>query len=297
MVLSKFHSLLTKKNFVECNRLESKNTKSYKPNKQHELMKSGLSKARFILKSLWGETLPNPWNDARLKKLKDIHKGKRAFIIANGPSLKTVDLDLLKSEITFASNKIYLAYDQTDWRPTYLCCTDDIVAQNNKDILIKHPGVKLFGHSVFKYFKGERSITFCNPPRTMDAAKNWDLVDGISTGHSVVFYQLELAFWMGIREVYVIGIDFSFDVKSKPTGEIAMGNQVIKAAGESNHFHPNYRPIGETWTMPKLDKLQAEFEFALIKYQEHGGNIVNVSRKTMLEAWPRETLENVLSRP
>jgi hypothetical protein len=260
-------------------------------------MKTRLAKLRRKASQLLGRTLPNPGNDVRLAKLKDIHAGKRAFIVANGPSLKTEDLDLLKDEITFASNKIYLAYDQTDWRPTYLCCTDDIVARNNRDTLIAHPGVKLFGHSVFKYFKGERSITFCNPPRSMEAALDWDLVDGISTGHSVVFYQLELAFWMGIREVYVIGIDFSFDVKSKPTGEIAMGNQVIEAAGESNHFHPNYRPVGETWTMPKLDKLQSEFEFALRKYQEHDGSIVNASRKTMLEAWPRETLEDVLKRP
>lgn len=242
----------------------------------------------------FGYSLPNPSNDSRLEKLKDIHVGKRAFIIGNGPSLKTEDLDLLKEEITFASNKIYLAYDQTDWRPTYLCCTDDIVARNNRETLIAQPEVKLFGHSVFKYFKGIRTITFCNPPRSMEAALNWDLIDGISTGHSVVYYQLELAFWMGIREVYAIGIDFSFDVKSKPTGEIAMGNQVIEAKGESNHFHPDYRPVGETWTMPKLDRIQSGFEFALKKYQDHGGKIVNASRKTLLEAWPRQSLEDVL---
>jgi hypothetical protein len=234
-----------------------------------------------------GEVLPNPRNDRALEVLRNRHVGKRAFIIANGPSLKVEDLDRLKGEITFASNKIYLAYDQTEWRPTYLSCTDDIVARNNRETLIKHPGVKLFGHSVFKYFKGERSITFCNPPRSMEAALEWDLVDGISTGHSVVFYQLELAHWMGIREVYVIGIDFSFDVRSKPTGEIAMGNQVIEATDEKNHFHPEYRKPGETWTMPKLDKLREEFAFALERYKADGGLIHNASRKSALDAWPR----------
>ena len=37
------------------------------------------------------------------KKFKNIHEGKRCFIIANGPSIKTQDLRLLKNEICFSS--------------------------------------------------------------------------------------------------------------------------------------------------------------------------------------------------
>jgi uncharacterized Rossmann fold enzyme len=60
----------------------------------------------------------------KLKSFKDIHKGKRCFIIGNGPSLKMEDLDKLKNEYTFAANKIYLAFEETDWRPTYYCIQD-----------------------------------------------------------------------------------------------------------------------------------------------------------------------------
>jgi uncharacterized Rossmann fold enzyme len=43
-----------------------------------------------------------PWgfsvkNKKKLAKYKDIHKGKRCFIIANGPSLKNVNFELLKN--------------------------------------------------------------------------------------------------------------------------------------------------------------------------------------------------------
>jgi uncharacterized Rossmann fold enzyme len=34
-------------------------------------------------------------NKAKLKKYHNIHKGKRCFIVANGPSLKQTDLTLL----------------------------------------------------------------------------------------------------------------------------------------------------------------------------------------------------------
>lgn len=53
----------------------------------------------------------------RLKKLKNIHLGKRCFIIGNGPSLKAEDLSKLykNNEITFAFNRIYHIFDQTKW--------------------------------------------------------------------------------------------------------------------------------------------------------------------------------------
>jgi hypothetical protein len=57
----------------------------------------------------------------KLKSFKNIHEGKRCFIIGNGPSLKTEDLEKLKNEYTFAANKIYVVFDETDWCPTYYC--------------------------------------------------------------------------------------------------------------------------------------------------------------------------------
>ena len=84
-------------------------------------MNHHVAKLRAIASVWLGRTLPNPSNSRRLKALEDIHRGRRAFIVANGPSLRTEDLDRLKSEVTFASNKIHLAYDETDWRPIYLC--------------------------------------------------------------------------------------------------------------------------------------------------------------------------------
>ena len=240
------------------------------------------------------DCLPNRLNNKSLLDLKDIHKGRRAFILGNGPSLTIEDMNLLKGEITFASNKIYLAYDQTDWRPTYLTCTDTIVARNNRETLLEQKETKIFGHGVFSEFKGTDNIIFCNVRKSAERALNWDLIDGISTGHSVVYYDLELAYWMGIREVYVLGVDFSFDVQSSKTGEKAMGNDVIKAAGEKNHFHPDYRKPGETWTMPKLDIQREEFLVALEKFKSDGGKIVNVSRQTKLDTWPTAILEDIL---
>ncbi|NQU09812.1 hypothetical protein HQ590_03405, partial [bacterium] len=79
----------------------------------------------------WGVPLtPNDW---RLAAYRNRHRGRRCFVLGNGPSLRTADLDRLQTEITFASNKIYLAFDQTAWRPTYYTVVDLLVAENNSD--------------------------------------------------------------------------------------------------------------------------------------------------------------------
>ncbi len=67
----------------------------------------------------------HPWRREsirRLAELKDVHKGKRAFIVGNGPSLKQTDLSKLKNEVTFAMNCFYLAFPELGFYIIiYLC--------------------------------------------------------------------------------------------------------------------------------------------------------------------------------
>ena len=54
------------------------------------------------------------------EEYKDIHKGQRVFLIANGPSLSETDLSLIENECSFAMNRISMIYDKfPTWRPTY----------------------------------------------------------------------------------------------------------------------------------------------------------------------------------
>jgi len=72
----------------------------------------------------------------QLKPLKNKHLNKRSFIIGTGPSLTIKDLELLENEITFGCNKLYLAFDNTDWRPTYFTMSDPIHLKNSYDNVV-----------------------------------------------------------------------------------------------------------------------------------------------------------------
>src|SRR5689334_13019477 len=78
----------------------------------------------------------HPWRREsikRLAELKDIHKGKRAFIIGNGPSLKQTDLSKLRNEITFCMNRFYLAFPELGFAATYLCISNELVVEQFVD--------------------------------------------------------------------------------------------------------------------------------------------------------------------
>jgi len=228
-------------------------------------------------------------NDRKLANLKDIHKGQRCFIIGNGPSLQIEDLDRLKNDITFASNKIYLAFDQTDWRPTYYTIEDGILAsQNYKEInniagLVKLVpfGLKrkvselegsIYFRLIWKDFYPDLPEFSCNA------------LNKIYWGSTITYTCIQLACYMGIREIYLVGVDFSFVTPSKTD---KTNPNAYVSDGESNHFHPEYRRPGERWNKPNLHHSEKSYQAAKLGISNLGGNIYNSTRGGKLEVFPR----------
>lgn len=240
-------------------------------------------------------------NDRRVAALKDKHRGNRCFIIGNGPSLKIEDLDRLKDEITFGCNKIYLAFDQTEWRPTYYSILDVLVAENNKTAINELKLCKIFREDVRPYFSDAEDIIWL---KSMDmpivdgeyeGRFSVNALEGVYGGWTVLYPQIQLAFFMGIREIYLIGVDFSFDVP-KSTGKKCQSGEILEHHGETNHFHPEYRMPGETWTMPLLDLQYKAFLAANKTVKDHGGRILNASRITVLDVFPCVDFDNVMKK-
>ncbi|MFH0879181.1 MAG: hypothetical protein V2A34_05675, partial [Lentisphaerota bacterium] len=233
------------------------------------LLGMGIAPERIL--HLPKEALQPPNSSSKLAKFMNQHTGRRAFIIGNGPSLKIADLDRLHDEITFASNKIYLAYDQADWRPTYYTVCDYLVAQNNADRINALVETKIFPSSLQQHGCGgthvityeERFENKCfDQAREMERAQadflfSRDARFGVQGGYTVIYHQLQLAFFMGIREVYLIGLDFHFHVPKNVVEDPRFTSDVYRKAlsstGECNHFHPDYRKPGENWSVPRMD--------------------------------------------
>lgn len=232
-------------------------------------------------------------NATRLGAFRNVHFGRRAFLIGNGPSLAAEDLDRLTNEICYAANKIYLSYDQVEWRPSYYCVCDPQVSLINEARIRETDTVKFLANSTCFY--GERfEKGFVLPyyfrnrtPESESPRFSVDPANGIYDGGSVIYMMMQLAFFMGVREIYLLGVDHCFEIPEQ-------SNEKLLKGGPNNHFHAEYRSAEEKWTRPDFDYMNRAFAYAAEFLEERGTRVFNASRRSALEVFPRASLEKVL---
>jgi hypothetical protein len=248
-------------------------------------------------------------NDRRIAALRGRHAGETVFILGNGPSLKVPDLNLLKGRVTMASNKIYLAFDQTEWRPTYYFVTDRLVAKNNTDKISELSLTKLFSNDIRHFFPKPvdaiwlreefRNSVWLEEAGGRANARGFfstDLLVEVIAGWTVIYTQLQAAHYMGASRVVLLGVDFSFNVPPKRVATKEHGYETaVESTGEVNHFHPDYRKPGESWSVPDLEMQHRAFSLARDVFRESGREVLNASRVTKLDVFPRATLEEILA--
>lgn len=161
----------------------------------------------------------------RIRSLKDIHKGRRAFIIGNGPSLSIADLDMLKDEISFATNDIISVYEKTRWRPTYYVLEDRTSARNkysNKEtfLYVKNNCKGLICDSATCVYnddtRNDDKIYFYKSKKYDIRDKNEEVPysddpsELVCSSGTSLYPMYQFATYMGIKEIYLLGVDFSF---------------------------------------------------------------------------------------
>jgi len=232
-------------------------------------------------------------------RLHNLYQGRSGFVIGNGPSLKIEDLDKLVGRIAIGSNRIYLAYDQTRFRPTLLTVIDEIVAESMVDELRALPGKKYFAGSLKKILEPMPGAVYWNAmsgalSNTLRRRFSPDARRCLYAGHTVIYNNLQIAYHLGLTTVYLIGMDFSFKLPAKrEKHEYA---EALVCEGEVNHFIPNYRKPGERWSMPDLERQEAAFISAREYYESNGRRIFNATRGGKLEVFPRVDFDEVISR-
>jgi hypothetical protein len=229
----------------------------------------------------------HPWwldSNKRLKKYQNLYNGKRCFVIGNGPSLKNTDLSLLKDEYTFGMNRIYLAFEEWGFQTSFLVSVNDLVIEQcqsdffdfhipkffswrSKDLLFPESQPDINTHFLYTTYTG---------PKFNNRITNrfWE-------GSTVTYVCLQLAFCMGFSEVYLIGVDHSFDTKG-------IANQTVVSSGEDpNHFSPEYFGKGFRWQLPDLDASEDAYRLANQTYHRAGRKIFDATIGGQLTVFPK----------
>lgn len=263
------------------------------------LIKKILYSLRFKLVGL-GINLTG--NEKKLRGLKNNYKGKRCFIIGNGPSLNKLDLTLLKDEFTFGVNAIYLNYEKMGFYPTFYVVEDDLVAADRKDEINNYHNskYKFFGTYLRYLLKPDENTLLLNVLRNYGDEKNFpsfstDIARRLWVGGSVTYLCLELAYFMGFEEVYMIGFDHNYVIPK--TADISNvhehGFDILSTEDDPNHFHPDYFGKGYRWHDPRVDRMEQGFSKAREYFEKDGRKVYNATAGGHLEVFDRVTYEDL----
>jgi len=219
-------------------------------------------------------------NKEKLEQYHNIHKGKRCFIVANGPSLKETDVSLLKDEITIAMNRMYLNAGQMGFMPTYIVVHDiPIQLLQFRDDLDALTLPKFFNWNARKHFTKKDNLTFIRSDYTPKFST--DLTQSSWGGHSVTSICIQLAYYMGFDEVYLVGKDHNYEQTGTP------GKLVIATGDEKNHFTKNYYTKGMGWRIPDYKGEELAYTMAKKAFDNSGRKIFDATINGKLDIFPK----------
>lgn len=257
-----------------------------------------------------------------LEAFRDKHRGERAIILGNGPSLNKTNLSLLEGETVFASNAAFLLFPKISWRPKYFSCVDvrvlpdraaDIVQmlEENPQItaffpaaLVDHanggnvqPTRELVPEAKGRYFFRERHLSNANLPWSMFSP---DADEYVVQPHTVTVTLMQLAAYMGFSELVLVGCDTRYTIKDTVELEDPDGKAIALKSTEDddpNHFDASYFGEGRRWHVPDIPGIIEQYEQAGLAIEALGARVINATVGGDLEVFERRSLEDVLSAP
>jgi hypothetical protein len=231
-----------------------------------------------------------PWEKLR----NQIGQVSDMLIVGNGPSLSPNDLSSLQRIPSIASNKIYLLFGETDWRPSLYTICDPLLAHKIRHysfgdfeqvlcsqqiyhmLPVRH---KLPWHSV----RREIAVAQCHEQGEFDP----DPVTGIFEAFTITGQNIQLAMWLGAKRIFLTGCDHFYEEEVAT----APGKKLLHTS--QNHFHPDYRKPGEVVNNAPIQEMNRSYDFLSDLARRKGIDIVNLSRRTALKTFRRDNLENI----
>lgn len=213
---------------------------------------------------------------------KDIHHGKRCFIIATGPSLTVQDLDTLyaHNEKCISMNRIYNIFGETKWRPDYYMIEDTLMIDDlSKEIADMDIPAKFVASIPLKYWQQENlgnsikyqliNLDHLGSEMPFFSTK---MEHCVYEGTTVTYACIQMAVYMGFQEIYLLGVDFNYS------------NDLYD---EKNHFkgYQNDKKVRLNVVYP--ERMQAAYKSARHYAGEHGIKICNATRGGKLEVFER----------
>ena len=227
------------------------------------------NRARHQVASLYDRRLAQ--SQQALSHYRNVHRGQRCFIIGNGPSLNQTDLSLLRNEITFGMNRIYLLFPSLGFQTSYYLSINTLVIEQCAADILSLSMPRFLTWRARRWFSPMDEVMYLDTDYTAPPSFSQDITGRIFEGSTVTYVAMQMAFYMGFDQVILIGVDHSFTTGGRPN------ETVISDGGDPNHFSPDYFGKGFRWQLPDLPASAQAYTMAKDAYGSAGRSIVNAT--------------------
>ncbi|MGC9418675.1 MAG: class I SAM-dependent methyltransferase [Rhodovulum sp.] len=218
----------------------------------------------------------------RLAALQNTKTGGRCLIVGSAPSVKSIDLSRVNGCDVFAMNRAGDLCSDIDAGETMLVISDPLafedlhagLAFDRYDRIFLSGDIEIHDRENVYYFDYYRK------PRIYEGFAQSDLSRPLYHCHTVAGFAIQIAVAMGYREIYLVGVDLSFD-----------SPQV--------HFYESNRRE-QDWarkvSIPKTPRMQAGLAYLAHWAEKRGVKILNLSPQAGLQRVERARFEDVFAR-
>jgi hypothetical protein len=212
-------------------------------------------------------------NRGRLSALRNKHRGQRCVILANGPSLGRMDLVGLKRETTIGMNRIYLNFAKMGFETSYHIAINELVLEQfGSEISRLRMPIFVNWNRRGIVDKDGVGVHYLRMKLGFLDSFEGDVTKPLSSGGTVTFAALQLAYFLGFKQVVLVGLDHRFAATGTP-------NKVEQRteSKDADHFHPNYFPAGSRWQLPDLHRSELAYSLARAAYEADGREILDAT--------------------
>lgn len=232
----------------------------------------------------------------RLAKLQNSKKGKRCFLLANGPSLAELDLSHLAGEDVCVVNMGIRALDAGLPQVTIHVATDknryERFAPDMEAYAAKHTiPLRFFGIWGRKCWKNLPNKASSLPFFLLVGRKSLfergfqtNPFKGYGSCGTVLIIALQMLFYLGYDEVYVAGVDLDYNT----------GQAYFYAMQEKDTIHEQEQKVQAR--RPLMNNANDEFAFARNAFEQAGRKLMNVGVGGHLHALPRKDFQTLFEK-
>lgn len=231
-------------------------------------------------------------NYNKLLSLKDKHKDQPCVLFGGGPSINKMDLNQFQDMVSIGCNGFYLKHEDISFIPTYYTVEDPLPAMDNKrELEVLEGTTKVIPYDLKDIIGADENTIYVNFLRSYMRPNNKDFPlfstefeDYSYWGGTVMYFNIQLAHYLGCNPIYLVGVDLSYKV---PETVKRAGAVLTSTEDDENHFDPRYFGAGKKWHLPETERMQKSFTKAHKELKKQGVDLLNAGVNSKLRHIPK----------